>query len=218
MQKNKDYGIVYLLTNPSMPGIVKIGMTRRSDMSERLNELYTTGVPLPFTCEYACKVPQEKVLETEQALHAAFKPYRVNENREFFSITPEQVIPILKLLNNIQDITQEVEQQIGLCLTEEDRQAIAKAKSIRRRPPLNYREMGLQVGQTLVYASDPKITCTIAGERKVLYNDEETSLTRITTALLNLTQAVQPTKYWQTEDGRNLMDLYNEIYPITEEG
>lgn len=38
-------GLVYLLTNPAMPGIVKIGLTTRGDMKQRLNELFTTGVP-----------------------------------------------------------------------------------------------------------------------------------------------------------------------------
>lgn len=42
----KEQGIVYVLTNPSMPGMVKIGMTERSEMDARLKELYTTGVPV----------------------------------------------------------------------------------------------------------------------------------------------------------------------------
>jgi len=48
-------GIVYVLTNPAMPGMVKIGKTGR-DVEIRLSDLYTTGVPLPFECEYAVRV------------------------------------------------------------------------------------------------------------------------------------------------------------------
>ena len=40
-------GTVYVLTNPAMPDLVKIGKTTR-DVSLRLSDLYTTGVPLPF--------------------------------------------------------------------------------------------------------------------------------------------------------------------------
>ena len=43
-----EYGIVYLLTNPVMPGLVKIGMTTREDMDSRMRELYSTGVPVPI--------------------------------------------------------------------------------------------------------------------------------------------------------------------------
>ena len=214
--KDKEYGIVYLLTNEAMPGMVKIGMTMRDDLTKRLNELYTTGVPLPFSCAYACQVPQDRVQQIETALHAAFAPQRVNESREFFRVSTEQVIPILKAFNDMQEITQEVEEQIGVSLTEEDRVALSKARSIKRRPSLNYVQMGLQVGQELVYVNDPEVVCTVSGERKVLYNDEETSLTKLTTSLLGLTQAIQPTKFW-TVNGRNLLDLYNETYPPVEE-
>ena len=48
MSDTKNYGIVYLLTNPCMPGIVKIGKTSRTDLQNRMKELYTTGVPVPF--------------------------------------------------------------------------------------------------------------------------------------------------------------------------
>ncbi len=68
------HGIVYVLTNPVMPGIVKIGMTERSDIDKRLRELYTTGVPVPFECAYACKVDPADCAKIEKALHKAFEP------------------------------------------------------------------------------------------------------------------------------------------------
>lgn len=47
-QTNEEYGYVYVLKNDYMPGLVKIGMTVRDDYRDRLNDLYTTGVPVPF--------------------------------------------------------------------------------------------------------------------------------------------------------------------------
>ena len=46
-------GIVYVLTNPAFPNLVKIGITTRDEVQVRMAELYTTGVPLPFKCVYA---------------------------------------------------------------------------------------------------------------------------------------------------------------------
>lgn len=54
--KSTQYGIVYLLTNPVMPGLVKIGMTTQQDIDKRMKELYTIGVPVPFECQFACRV------------------------------------------------------------------------------------------------------------------------------------------------------------------
>ena len=73
--------IVYVLTNPAMPGIVKIGTTTREDPQVRMNELYTTGVPLPFECAIAIEVEDEQAERFEKALHKAFEPYRLNPSR-----------------------------------------------------------------------------------------------------------------------------------------
>lgn len=54
--KQHNYGIVYVLINPVMPGMVKIGMTTWDNIEERMKELYGTGVPVSFECKYACKV------------------------------------------------------------------------------------------------------------------------------------------------------------------
>ena len=56
MAKDNHIGIVYVLSNRAMPGLVKIGMTTRPELDTRLKELYTTGVPVPFDVEYACEV------------------------------------------------------------------------------------------------------------------------------------------------------------------
>ena len=62
-----EYGIVYLLTNPVMPGLVKIGMTTQEGIDKRMKELYTTGVPIPFECKFACKVKKSDCLKIEKA-------------------------------------------------------------------------------------------------------------------------------------------------------
>jgi len=50
---NPQKGLVYVLTNPAMPRLVKIGQTT-DKITSRMNELNTTGVPLPFECLFAC--------------------------------------------------------------------------------------------------------------------------------------------------------------------
>lgn len=214
MSDTKNYGIVYLLTNPCMPGIVKIGKTSRIDLQKRMKELYTTGVPVPFECVYACRIKLSHMDKLETTLHSAFEPYRVNKNREFFSIKPEQAIAFMKFVDNIQDVTSEVSAEIANDLTTDDMLAIAKVR--KKRPSINFYEMGMHDGDVLVFVQDESKTVTICGERKVLFEGSETSLTAVTKTLLDKQHAIQPTKYWRLSD-KNLSDIYNDTYPPLEE-
>lgn len=64
MNQHADAGIVYVLTNPAMPGLVKIGKTARGSVDARLVELYSTGVPVPFECPFAARVSDEAKVES----------------------------------------------------------------------------------------------------------------------------------------------------------
>lgn len=81
--KNKNEW-VYILSNPSMPGLLKIGMTKR-DPKIRARELASeTGVPTKFEIEYAVQVTD--ALAVEQSVHKRLNRYRVNSDREFFKV------------------------------------------------------------------------------------------------------------------------------------
>ena len=88
--------IVYVLTNPAMPGIVKIGMTDRDDVQRRMNELYSTGVPLPFECVIARQIEDREATRIEAALQTAFAPNRINPSREFFRLIPSRLRPCFR--------------------------------------------------------------------------------------------------------------------------
>ncbi|WP_300702124.1 GIY-YIG nuclease family protein [Bacteroides sp.] len=213
MAKQDSKGIVYVLTNSAMPGLVKIGMTTRESIDTRMKELYSTGVPVPFYCVYACEVKVSDCAKIEKALHKAFEPNRINANREFFNIKAEQATAILELFDR-KDITSEVTAEIENDLTPEDKAAGEKIKT-NRRPPLNFREMGIQPNSVLTFVNDPSVCVTVIADKKVSYNDNEISLTAITKQLLGLDYAVQPIKYW-VYDGKNLRDIYDETYSLEE--
>ena len=89
-QLNKEnVGWIYCMTNPCMPGLVKVGMTKSQKRlpSIRANELFTTGVPMPF------EVIIEKLVynpaSKENSLHNILSKYseRVNIGREFFRVS-----------------------------------------------------------------------------------------------------------------------------------
>lgn len=76
-------GIVYFLSNPSMPGVIKIGFTTGA-IEDRIRQLNTTGVPLPFEVVAMFKVRDPQ--ECEKAIHECLGDYRINNGREFFKI------------------------------------------------------------------------------------------------------------------------------------
>jgi hypothetical protein len=117
--------IVYVLSNPAMPGLLKIGMTDKTNLALRMKELYTTGVPLPFDCVYACIVEDNAV--TEKAMHSKFAKYRINPNREFFKVGAKSVVKALKKYE-LQDITTCFRMDFDSTLLEEEKDARRSAR------------------------------------------------------------------------------------------
>ena len=205
---DKKQGIVYVLSNPAMPGLVKIGQTT-NEITNRMNDLNTTGVPLPFECLFACEVDDCKLVEN--SLHKAFYPNRINPKREFFEIDPDQAIVILRLFAK-KEITPAVTAEINKSVSNAEKEASENYK--KRRPPLNFTEMGIPIGAKLVLSYD-EITAEVfvSSDRKVKTadSDEEKSLSQITREIFKLDYNIQPTRYWSYE-GKSLNAYYNETY------
>jgi len=200
-------GVVYVLTNPAMPGLVKIGRTGK-DIQERLGDLFSTSVPFAFECAYAARVADMN--SVEKAFHNAFAHRRVNRKREFFSIKTEQAIGLLDLLK-LEDMTPTVQheaEQVDI----EGNVAATKFTRSRSKPKLNFLEMGIGIESTLVFYDGITI-CTVLNERKVLFKDVPWSLTALTKDLLGITgkSIGGPAKYWTYQD-KSLREIYRETY------
>ncbi|MCF6253767.1 MAG: GIY-YIG nuclease family protein [Thiomicrorhabdus sp.] len=204
MEDSSSTGIVYVLTNPAMPGIVKIGKTSRGSVDVRLAELYSTGVPVPFECAFAGKVEDESVVE--KAFHLAFGPYRLNPKREFFQIEAEQAIALLALMI-FEDVTPSLQAEANKVGIE----AKAGADKLKaQRPVQNFIEMGIPEGSVLQFTQGDE-RCTVLNGRRVSYNGKDISLTALTKKLLGTDRPLRPSPYWFF-NGRKLTDIYNETY------
>jgi len=94
-------GYVYVISNIGCfgHGVCKIGMTRRVEPMERVNELGDASVPFRFDVHTLVFVEDAPSLEKE--LHNAFHKHRVNiENnrKEFFRVSPEMVEEKMKAM------------------------------------------------------------------------------------------------------------------------
>ncbi len=196
--------IVYVLANSAMPGIVKIGKTTQADVKTRMNQLYTTGVPVPFECVFAIEVTD--CTKVESALHIAFGPNRINPNREFFKIDSEQAIAILKLLGQ-KDVTPQISAELNSNVSQAEKDS---GKKLKKRPNMNFLEMNIPEDSELLF-KDGITTVKVKDNKKVIYNEEIMTLTAATRKVMDIDYSVQPSPYW-TFNGKLLKDIYNETY------
>jgi hypothetical protein len=85
---------VYILSNPAMPHMVKIGYTAK-DPFLRANQISRgTGIPLGFEVEWAYKCFKGERIESE--VHKYFKKQRVNTQKEFFRVSLEEAKQIIE--------------------------------------------------------------------------------------------------------------------------
>lgn len=98
-QANMRAGYVYVISNIGSFGenVYKIGMTRRLDPQERVDELGDASVPFSF--DVHAMIFSDDAPALENALHKAFadkKVNMVNQRREFFNVTLEEIKEVIK--------------------------------------------------------------------------------------------------------------------------
>ena len=91
---NRKAGYVYIISNIGAFGenVYKIGMTRRLDPQERVDELGDASVPFNFDVHAMIFTEDAPALET--ALHNAFEAYKLNKinpRREFFAVSLDEI-------------------------------------------------------------------------------------------------------------------------------
>jgi hypothetical protein len=101
-EANIRAGYVYVISNLGAFGdrVVKIGMTRRLEPMDRVNELGDASVPFRF--DVHALIFSEDAVGLERKLHREFEAKRVNQvnlRREFFYATPAEVRDVLARLD-----------------------------------------------------------------------------------------------------------------------
>lgn len=190
--------IVYVLTNPAMPGFVKIGYTTQEDVQARMKQLHSTGVPEPFECAIAVQVKKGQAKALEKALHTAFAPDQGSASREFFKMDPERVLAILRMWPG-RDVTPK---------TPKGNKRVKKRRT--PRPPLNFDEMNIPVGSTLTAISTGE-EATVLGPKRVRFRGKEMSLSEATKRVLNIVRNARPTPHWKF-GLFTLREIYNNTY------
>ena len=98
-EANQRAGYVYVISNIGAfgPNVYKIGMTRRLDPQDRVDELGDASVPFNF--DVHAMIFSDDAPALEAALHRAFEDRKlnmVNTRREFFNVTLDEIKEVVK--------------------------------------------------------------------------------------------------------------------------
>ncbi len=214
----KKKKIIYILTNPKMPGLVKIGHT--INLKQRVRTLSSyTSVPVAFEVKLAGTIQEGKFNENksgENFLHIAFQDKRVSQNREFFEMSYEQACELLETCIDERVYLDEKE----IVHDAEDKQALDRAITKERKQieNFNFDIVKIREGTVLQFHEKDKngedIICTVVGRKKVKYKGKEQTLTSAARKVLTMIGKPNTNPrgpyYWH-HNGESLVDIRERI-------
>ena len=161
-------GYIYIMTNPALNGMVKIGYA--TDVEMRRQQLSTTALPYEYeiyaTYETSGNLEDKKLHRMIDNLNPDL---RVSKNREFFVMTPNQAYELLESIATISGTSDKLKKV----------KMVPEKVQKTKKPAINFKECGIPEGAELVFVDDPNVKVTVVDEHKVLYNNEITSLSAI---------------------------------------
>ncbi len=86
-------GFIYILINPVMPGLVKIGRTSGTSEDRAAELSAVTGLPTPFVV--ACDWITYDCVAAEEEVHACLETMRYSKDREFFRMPLKEAIAVV---------------------------------------------------------------------------------------------------------------------------
>jgi len=207
----KEHGYVYILTNPSFKeDWVKIGKSSRS-VDVRSKELDNTAVPLPF--EIYATLKTSKYNEVEKLVHKTIDrltDLRIRQNREFFNVSPEVALSILKdIANTIDDAEIFEPQRSG-----EDSDGDDNHAHIERRGRFKFSLVNIPIGSELTF-NPTGITVKVASDDTIEFQDRIYKLSPFVGTFMpedkrNTSGAYQGAKFFSYK-GKILEDLRKEL-------
>ncbi len=163
-------GYIYIMTNPALQGMVKIGYA--TDVETRRKQLSTTALPYEYEVYATYETPGALEDKKLHKLIDNLNPdLRISKNREFFVMSPEDAYELLESIAIISG------SQSKLKKTNDNNSTLSEVKT--KHPPIDFVKCGIPIGSKLYYIDDKSIVCEVVSERKVQYNNELTSLSAI---------------------------------------
>lgn len=218
-------GIVYILTNPCLDGWVKIGMTEKNDVEQRLKELnQPTNLPLSYRCYATYEVDNPLMVEksihrlidqVDGSLHAreTLSNGKTRE-REFFRFSPETAFRIFQEVATLRGDTDQLKLYAP---TQEEAQEEEIAEQKSRRGNNSFQLLKIKVGDKIRFLMDESIEVTVLSSiNQVEYDGQEYSVSALASKLLienhgwSVNRGVNGWLYF-TKNGVTLSELRDRV-------
>jgi len=217
MTKDKKFGVIYILTNPSFPDFVKIGYAQ--DIEKRLKQLNRSEtIPFAFRV-YAVYKVESKL--TDKELHKLIDnlnpDLRTIENfdgkereKEFYAMSAEDAYGLLECIAKISGTEDRLQR-----LTPEgheilDEQIANEVRETARRGPFRFSDCNIPVGSELTFIENSDIKAIVVDDRRIEYDGETTSVSALAQKLKGFDHPVQGT-LWFLYKGEKLTDIRDRI-------
>lgn len=191
-------GYIYIMTNPALKDMVKIGYSK--DVEKRRKELSTTALPYEYeiyaTYETDGKLEDKKLHTLIDKLNPEL---RVSSNREFYIMTPEDAYDLLDAIRYISGSNNELRKWKANPIVNPTKQ---------KRPAISFEKCGIPIGAELVFIDDPDVKVVVESDRKVIYNNEITSLSAVAGKFRGV-KAIQGSSYF-TYNGKLITEIAEE--------
>lgn len=212
-------GVIYILTNPSFEGFVKIGYA--DDVERRLKELNRSEcIPFAFrvyaTYEVDTRLSDKKVHAIIDKLNPDLRSIEdfngQKRVREFYAMSPEDAYSILEAMAEIHNCADKLKRYAQNEVEQRDEQ---KAKEIQletktRVGNFSFSEVQIPIGATLEYKNNPSITCTVVDDRRVEFEGNIMYLTGVAKKIKDTTTNLAGPRYFRYK-GAELWDIDNRI-------
>lgn len=210
-------GVIYILTNPSFPELVKIGYA--DNLEKRLRQLNRSEtVPFAFRA-YATYDVDHRL--TDKQLHNLIDNLNPDlrsvetfngkkRTKEFFAMSPEEAYGILEAIAKISGTMKRLHRvaPTGVAL-QEDKEA-AEITREARRGRFKFSMVNIPVGATITFLGDETITATVVDDHHIKIGNQTTSLSRSAQDIKGFRTPVQGTIWWKYK-GKLLNDIRTEM-------
>ena len=170
-------GYIYIMTNPCLKDMVKIGYA--TDVEARRKQLSTTALPFEYevyaTYETTGNFEDKKLHELIDRLNPDL---RLAKNREFFAMSGEDAYRMLETIAEISGSTDKLKR-----LKEKSEQICSKRNGIHReysqrhqKDRIRFSACQIPVGAELEFSEDRDIKVNVFDDIHIIYKEEVLSM------------------------------------------